>query len=454
MPRPAQPAPRATPGPARDRNDSCPGALSLHQAADGALARIRLPGGQLTAEALHALADICGELGDGRLELTSRGNLQLRGIDPTRGVELAGRIAEAGLLPSLAHERVRNIVASPLSGLDRRGRIDVSSLVTSLDRRLCGDDRLTRLPGRFLFALDDGRRDLDGIDADIRLTALDEATVHLQPGDITVPVGHAAAAMILIAEAFLAEQRSQQRDPRHAAWRISELDDGARRVADRARPLIRATASPVGRVALDAAAARPPHPLGLAAQRDARYSLTVLVALGRLEADQARRLAELCGGRGLRITPWRSIVLTDIADPRSARAAAARAGLGIDATSPWLTVSACTGRPGCAKAFADVQGDARRVAASAGPPGPESPTAQPVAAGTVAPGARPPLTIAPAAAAVHWSGCARRCGRPADTAVDVLATENGYVVCDANGQVRRVADPADLAQTVEVIRRG
>ena len=40
---------------ARD-DDACPGALETHRAADGELARIRLPGGVITAAQLEAVA--------------------------------------------------------------------------------------------------------------------------------------------------------------------------------------------------------------------------------------------------------------------------------------------------------------------------------------------------------------------------------------------------------------
>jgi precorrin-3B synthase len=76
------------------------------------------------------------------------------------------------------------------------------------------------------------------------------------------------------------------------------------------------------------------------------------------------------------------------------------AGLVVEPESPWGGVTACAGQPGCAKALADVRGDARQVT-------PRLPA-----------GSR----------AVHWSGCARRCGRPAGEFVDVVALDNGYLV--------------------------
>src|SRR5260221_360598 len=134
--------------------DACPGILDLHEARDGHVARIRLPGGYASARRLSALAALAARFGDGCVDLTARGNVQLRGIRPGAARELAQRAASAGLLPSPAHDRARNITASPLSGL--AGHPDLRPLVLSLDRAIRAHPALAALPGRFLFCLDDG----------------------------------------------------------------------------------------------------------------------------------------------------------------------------------------------------------------------------------------------------------------------------------------------------------
>ncbi|HEV2060937.1 MAG TPA: hypothetical protein VGR11_16425 [Solirubrobacteraceae bacterium] len=65
---------------ARTRQDRCPGVVALQDAADGRLARVRVPGGHLTAEAMVTLAAAADELGNGLLDVTARANLQLRGL--------------------------------------------------------------------------------------------------------------------------------------------------------------------------------------------------------------------------------------------------------------------------------------------------------------------------------------------------------------------------------------
>lgn len=401
--------------------DACPGVLRTHAAADGALARLRLPGGLLDATAARALAACAREFGDGYLELTSRGNVQLRGLADGAATILAARARAAGLLPSDTHERVRNIVASPLSGRAVASWRDVTPLVEALDRALCADPALAALPGRILFALDDGSGDVAALPADLTLIALPAGRMLLrvagEPRAVLLPERCAIPAILAAAHAFL-DLLAATAPGDTPAWRIAELPTGhdrlltaaqlaARRARtdDREPPAATIKIIQAGTAARsrgDASAVTPgPH-----RHSDGRYALTVLVPLGRLRADQLDLLAEIAdeaaGDSRMVVTPWRTVVLRDL-DPSASQGFGARlaaVGLVVDPASGWVGVTSCAGRPGCARALADVRRDAARYAAH----------------------------VQGSTTSVHWSACARRCGRPAGDVVDVIADESGYRV--------------------------
>ncbi|MEU2349822.1 precorrin-3B synthase [Modestobacter sp. NPDC049651] len=385
--------------PVRERADACPGALQTHAAADGELARVRVPGGTLTAGQLRVLAAAARELGDGAVELTSRGNLQLRGLVAGTQDQLGGRLAAAGLLPSDTHERARNVVASTLSGRTDGGHVDVRPWVAQLDAGLCADPVLAGLPGRFLATLDDGRGDVAGLAGDVGLLALDPSTVALLLGGTdsglrTGPDG-AVPLALAAARAFLAERAAQG----SSAWRLAELTDGPARVAAR---LGAADAERIGTGRTAVPAALPLGRVGAAAQRDGRTALLGATRLGRLSADQLDLLAALAPE--VQVTPWRTVVVPDLAEDAVDDAAVElfRSGLVFDEASPWTVVTACAGRPGCAKSLADVRADVTTA----------------IATGTLPAGG----------ARQHWAGCARRCGRPQGGVVDVVATPAGYLI--------------------------
>ena len=185
----------------RDK-DACPGSLQVHQAADGALARVRLPGGMIGPHQLEALAHAANDLGSPAMELTSRGNIQIRAL--TDAAKMAEIVAGVGLLPSETHERARNIVASPLSGR-AGGSADIRDVVTELDGAIQAEPELAGLPGRFLFGVDDGRADISGLGADVGVHVVDESTALLLAGrdtGVRVPMSDAAAALVQIAVRF------------------------------------------------------------------------------------------------------------------------------------------------------------------------------------------------------------------------------------------------------------
>ncbi|KUI38373.1 precorrin-3B synthase [Mycobacterium sp. IS-1496] len=358
--------------------DACPGALSVHRAADGALARVRLPGGMISGAALTALAQTATRYGSPDLELTSRGNLQIRGITDTGAV--AEAMAGAGLLPSPTHERVRNIVASPLSGRSG-GLADLRHLIGDLDAAIRHEPALAESSGRFWFGLDDGRGDISGLGTDVGVHALDgdNAALLLAGRDtgVRLTLDDAVRTLIDVAVRFVAV--------RGIAWRVGEL----------AAPQDLLTGLPV---TAEPGATWPPvirPPVGWLPQDDGRITLGAAVPLGVLPA----RTAEFVGAveAPVIVTPWRSLLICDLDEGVAdvALRVLAPMGLVFDENSLWLDVSACTGSPGCERSAADVRADA---AAAVDDP---------------APGHR------------HFVGCERGCGSPPVGQV-LIAGPDGY----------------------------
>lgn len=418
--------------PPRAGGDACPGTLRLHRADDGALARVRVPGGVLTADQADALLAAAARFGDGELHLTSRGNVQLRGLGTECGGELAGLLSAAGLLPSAAHERARNIVASPLAGLD--GSPVLRTWLTGLDRLVCGSPAAAALSGRFLFALDDGRGDVDALGADVTLIA-EGPDVLLRIGGADEvfrlpPASDAPRAALLAAEAFLRAARDS------GAWRVKDLPDDVRTAlpGEVARAVGAAVTAPVHRPRPRKPAAPAPGAHGSTAATST--AISVDVPLGRLVPGQWRLLTETARRYGgeLRLTPWRGVVLPGPFGRGQDEAAEAlrtldAAGLITGPGSPWTGVGACIGRPGCAKALADVRAEA---GAAVGPAG------------------RLP---------VYWSGCERRCGHPHGEWIDVVVTPDGHRISHVRGERRDPPtavtvgnDPAALAAAVAAAR--
>jgi precorrin-3B synthase len=395
--------------------DACPGILDLHEARDGLVARIRLPGGYASSARLMSLAALAGRFGDGRVDLTARGNVQIRGIQPDGADAMAQRAAAVGLMPSPAHDRARNITASPLAGL--AGHPDLRGLVRALDRAIRADSGLAALPGRFLFSLDDGtgHAGIGGCDVGLRL---DSGTAELiVAGRRTGVRGPATAGIrraVAAARAFLDQRRAE---PARAG---SGANDGASPGSARVAGLADGGAGVAAAIggALSAAVSDTTDRLGLGAVPDKEPLVVVGAPLARLTAAQVRLLARMLrAGEVARLTAAGRIVLplagaggTEMAPVEATDAALARlgaAGLIVGNDHELAAVTACAGMA-CGRALADVRALAGRV---------------------------------PGLAAVHWAGCGRRCGLPAD-ATAVVATPDGRLASDDGAVLSGQARPA------------
>lgn len=363
--------------------DACPGILDLHEARDGHVARIRLPGGYATASGLIALADLAAGQGDGHVDLTARGNVQLRGVRPGRASELARQAATAGFLPSAAHDRARNITASPLAGLT--GHPDLRDLVGALDAAVRADPALAGLPGRFLFCLDDGtgRAGLGRCDAGLRWHP--DGSDLILAGRETGLRGSARQGigrLVAAARAFLGQRRGAP-----AGTRMAALPDGGAGIAA-------ALGGVLGAPAADTVARLP-----LGAVPDDASAVVAAAPLARLTAAQLRLIAGLTRpGEVARLATAGRIVLPLARPVPAATARLAGAGLLVSDDHELAPVTACSGLS-CASSLADVRALATRV---------------------------------PDAGAAHWCGCGRRCGLPPDAVAVVATSADRFTIGDGH----------------------
>ena len=119
----------------------CPTVHEPMQSGDGLLVRVKPFGGRLPAARLSALAEAVIRYGNGVVELTSRGNLQVRGVH--NATAFARAMVDAGLAdPDPQREARRNVITIPPCD---------DALVADLEERLA---RTEGLPPKFCFTVD------------------------------------------------------------------------------------------------------------------------------------------------------------------------------------------------------------------------------------------------------------------------------------------------------------
>ncbi|MGY8668648.1 precorrin-3B synthase [Bradyrhizobium sp. UFLA05-109] len=345
----------------------CPGALRPMLSGDGLVVRVRPHGGRLVATQAAGIASLAARYGNGLIDVTSRANLQVRGVTEVAHLPLLDGLMQLGLLDSDPDtESRRNILVTPFWNVDD----DTCLMADELEQALA--DSALDLPTKFGFAIDDGcERVLAGASADIRIER-DRAgglTVRVDGAQLgrSVTRTEAVSAALALAEWFVASGGAKGGRGRMAA----HIADGAK-LPDALRG-----------ESLPAAAAVAPRP-GLYP-----HGAIVGVAFGQLPHSALTRLASRAPA--LRMTPWRMILAEGMRDMPGGE------GLITEADDPALRVIACSGAPLCREAHADT----RALAAALAP--------------KIAPDAR-----------LHVSGCAKGCAHSGPATLTLVATRDGF----------------------------
>ncbi len=210
---------------------TAPACSTLHAAEDGGLARVRLPGGRVTASQLEAIA-VAARLGNGIVELTSRA----QPADPRpAGGGGRGRCGSSSRTRAPALERARagaQRAREPARRRHRSGVAPTDAIVAELDSALCSGSAFAALPGRFLFAVDDGSglRARRGLRRRARRRARTSFRLRLagrRRRACAFPRGTPLPGALQAALAFLELAAAQAARP----WRVADLAGGTREMA-------------------------------------------------------------------------------------------------------------------------------------------------------------------------------------------------------------------------------
>ncbi len=372
----------------------CPGLLHPMPTGDGLLVRLHPLLGRLTARQLQAIATAARTCGNELLDVSSRGNLQIRGVLANLHPALVEQLAAAGL----AGPAQRRTISSPLAGLDPTDHVDAAALAARVEAAL---RTVEGLPGKLAIVVDGGGRfPLVELDAEIYAVAVSSSSiaVGLAAADGPRWCGTTSPSALPSAlAAMLTDLARAVGSGKSLAMRDAPADLRAR-LADVAR-----LAPPI------VPSRRPRAPrAGLLSMLRGRVSVVLALPFGRCDADQLTQIAswaERFGGGEVRLSPWRGIVIPEVRrkDLRTLIALVSGAGLIMEPADPRLAVFACPGQPDCVNASVMTRRDAARLAAAARP-------------------------LIQTGGQIHVSGCAKGCAHPGPAALTLVGDDGAYRV--------------------------
>lgn len=309
----------------------CPGALRPMMSGDGLVVRVRPFGGRLRSAQADGIASLAAAHGNGMLDLSSRGNIQIRGVTENSHAPLIEGLRSMGLIdPTPEIESRRNLLVVPFwtaGDVTETLAADVTEALAAADAPV--------LPGKFGFAIDTLAAPLlQSASADVRLERdLDGGLILVADGMATgkpVTLGTAAAEALALAAWFTQK--------RGAASRMAALIGAGTKPEGHSIPRQWNDFKPVPGYLVTGAL------VGLVFGQMRVETLSVLAKYG-----------------SLRLTPWRLLLVENASKLSDID------GVITDPNDPMLRITACTGAPNCAQALGRTRALGRSLAPHLGP---------------------------------------------------------------------------------------
>jgi precorrin-3B synthase len=377
----------------------CPGLSVPMPTGDGLLVRLR-PTAPVPLDAMVGFCEAARRHGNGTIEVSARGSLQVRGLTPRSAPLFASAVAELGIA---AHEG-----APIIAGFDLLSQENITDVAGEL-RRVIANARLALSPKISVVMDGGGPLHLDALSADIRLRVVDQTRgprfrsvrFHLGLG------GDGASATWLGSVA--------PEDVVGAVLGILTVI-GAHGPTTRAAAVLRAEGGEafrsVSAALIEPSPAPPPRlpaeMIGVHAVHEGAVAVGIGLAFGHAHAGALAEVVRAAAGHGARAVwpaPARALLLSGVSalDALSLTAAARQLGFVVHAGDPRRRIAACPGAPACASGLIPA-----RALASALTPILE-PAFRPARNGVV----------------VHISGCPKGCAHPNAAPLTLVGTPDG-----------------------------
>ncbi len=389
---------------------ACPGLSAPMPTGDGLLVRL-LPIGTIPLGAFAQLCVAARQHGNGIIEVTSRGSIQVRGLNAGSAPRFADVVAALGI----AAEDGTPVLSNALAGLDAEEILDANALAVALRQVLARTSLTARLAPKVSVVIDGGGAlNLDNVSADVRLRAeanVSGATLRVGiAGDegSAVQAGAVAPADGVEAVAKLLEVVARHGRTARARDILAVEGEtpfrstlGDLLIEDRTPPRKRTGGDPIGS-----------HRL-----RNGSLACGVGLAFGHADAATLERLVEAAsaaGAVGVRAAAGRALMIIGLARATASAFTIAAEALGfiVAANDPRRHIVACAGAPICSSAHIAARALAPRIAE--------------ILAGHID-GTRQ----------VHISGCSKGCAHACSAALTIVGSPAACALI-ANGSARDI----------------